>query len=86
MLRGQAKYKCVLAFKKHEMVSPKAREPAAALGCDQWLSTPPLPAPISWGHAAGGQVSVEVSHQHSQFQKEQIQHILDSHKRSQYRK
>lgn len=35
MLRGQAKYKCVLAFKKHEMVSPEAREPAAALRCDR---------------------------------------------------
>lgn len=65
MLRGQAKYKRVFAFKKHEMVSPKAREPAAALGCDQWLSALLLPAPISWGHTAGGQVSVEVSHQHS---------------------
>lgn len=28
--------------------------------------------PISWGHSIGGQVSVEVSHQNSQFQEEQV--------------
>lgn len=71
MWRGQAKYKCVLDFKKHEIdgAERKAGEhtvagpmaPSVMDGCQ------PLQChPISWGHTTGGHVSLEVSHQNSQ--------------------
>lgn len=71
MWRWQAKYKCVLDFKKHEIdgAERKAGEhtvagpmaPSVMDGCQ------PLQChPISWGHTTGGHVSLEVSHQNSQ--------------------
>lgn len=93
MWGGQAKYKCVLDFKKHEMVSAqrKAREHAVAvlpsvsqgIGRDGWLSAPLVPPHFLGSHRWRSRLSGSQPPALSvPGRKTLIQYILDTHKLS----
>lgn len=73
MLREEAKYKCVLGFRKHEMVSAErdTEEHSAALSCDlQSVAVNLFNPPHFLRSHLWRSSPCEVSHQHWQFQEE----------------